>query len=48
VELLLNSGADINAQGEKYGNALQAASARDHKTIMQLLLSNSQVQKEET
>ena len=28
VELLLEQGADVNAQGGYYGNALQAASAR--------------------
>ena len=30
VRVLLNEGADVNAQGGVYGNALQAASAIDH------------------
>jgi hypothetical protein len=36
--LLLDRGASINAQGEHYGNALQAASAHGHLEISQLLL----------
>jgi ankyrin repeat protein len=40
VELLLNKGADVNAQGEKeYGSALQAASFEGHDKIVELLLS---------
>jgi hypothetical protein len=35
---LLNKGADINAHGGKYGNALQAASLRGNVAIVQLLL----------
>jgi ankyrin repeat protein len=38
VWLLLEKGADINAQGGEYGNALQAASAEGHKTVVRLLL----------
>ncbi|KAJ5216887.1 hypothetical protein N7468_009895 [Penicillium chermesinum] len=38
VNLLLKSGAEINAQGGEYGNALQAASLRGHDKIVQLLL----------
>jgi hypothetical protein len=46
VELLLDKGADVNAQGGEYGNALQAASARGHEAasvrvheaVMKLLL----------
>jgi ankyrin repeat protein len=38
VQLLLNRGADANAQGGFYGNALQAAAARGCQSIMQLLL----------
>ncbi|KAL9632949.1 MAG: hypothetical protein Q9164_004994 [Protoblastenia rupestris] len=33
VEILLEKGADINAQGGYYGNALQAASFRGHEQI---------------
>jgi ankyrin repeat protein len=40
VQLLLNKGADTNTQGGRYGNALQAASLRDHEVIVQLLLEN--------
>jgi ankyrin repeat protein len=38
VKLLLDKGADVNAQGRPYGNALQAASARGHKQVVKLLL----------
>jgi ankyrin repeat protein len=32
VKLLLDKGADVNAQGGYYGNALQAASSGGYKT----------------
>ncbi|KAF1837129.1 ankyrin repeat domain-containing protein [Decorospora gaudefroyi] len=35
---LLDKGADVNAQGGRYGNALQAALAGGHKEIAMLLL----------
>jgi ankyrin repeat protein len=35
---LLGKGADVNAEGGRYGNALQAASASGHKDIVALLL----------
>ncbi|KAL4947073.1 purine and uridine phosphorylase [Aspergillus filifer] len=38
VRLLLDKGADVNAQGGIYGNALQAASADGHPEIVRLLL----------
>ena len=38
VELLLANGADVNAQGGRYGNALQAASQDGHNKIVELLL----------
>jgi ankyrin repeat protein len=38
VKLLLDKGADVNAQGGFYGNALQAASCRGHKQVVKLLL----------
>jgi hypothetical protein len=38
VTRLLDQGADINAQGGKYGNALQVASVRGHEKIVQILL----------
>lgn len=41
VELLFNNGADVNAQGGNYSNALQAASFRDHNKIVQLLLGKA-------
>ncbi|KAJ4175619.1 hypothetical protein NW767_015723, partial [Fusarium falciforme] len=37
VKLLLDKGADINAQGGDYGNALQAASEEGHLEVVQLL-----------
>ena len=38
VELLLERGADVNAQGGEYGNALQAACAGGHESITRILL----------
>lgn len=38
VELLLERGADANAQGGRYGNALQAACYEGHDKIAQILL----------
>ncbi|EEP79334.1 predicted protein [Uncinocarpus reesii 1704] len=40
VGLLLESGADVNAQGGIYGNALQIASQSGEKEIVQLLLDS--------
>ena len=36
--LLLEKGADVNAQGGFYGNALQAASYNGHRAVVELLL----------
>jgi ankyrin repeat protein len=38
TRLLLDKGADVNAQGGHFGNALQAASARGHEAVVKLLL----------
>jgi ankyrin repeat protein len=38
VELLLNNGANVNAQGGRYGNALQAALYNSHEAVVRLLL----------
>ena len=39
VQLLLDKGADINAQGGRfYSNALEAASYNNHNKVVQLLL----------
>ncbi|EAT85426.2 hypothetical protein SNOG_06775 [Parastagonospora nodorum SN15] len=40
VKMLLDNKANINAQGGKYSNALQAAAAAGHQAIVQLLLDN--------
>jgi hypothetical protein len=32
--MLLDQGADVNAQGGHYGSALQAASAEGHKEVV--------------
>jgi ankyrin repeat protein len=40
VQILLDGGADVNAQGGEYGNALQATSANGHINILKLLLRN--------
>jgi hypothetical protein len=39
VQLLLEKGADVNAQGGRFGNALQAASYKGHKKIVQILIN---------
>jgi hypothetical protein len=36
--MLLDKGADVNAQGGDYGNALQAASWGRHKQVVKMLL----------
>jgi ankyrin repeat protein len=38
VRLLLEKGADVNAQGGHYGNALQAASVKSNEAVVRLLL----------
>jgi ankyrin repeat protein len=38
MQLLLDKGADVNAQGGLYGNALYAASINGNLKVMQLLL----------
>lgn len=38
TRLLLEEGADVNAQGENYGHALQAASVNGHEAVVRLLL----------
>ncbi|KAJ7179719.1 ankyrin repeat-containing domain protein [Mycena filopes] len=40
VKLLAHSGANVNAQGGKYGNALQAAGYMGHKEVVQLLIDH--------
>ncbi|KAF2818579.1 ankyrin, partial [Ophiobolus disseminans] len=41
VRLLLEKNADVNAQGGKYGNALQAASDGGHEQVVKLLLEKN-------
>jgi len=36
--MLLDKGAEVNAQGGRYGNALNAASQRGHEKVIQMLL----------
>ena len=38
VQALIENGADVNAQGGEYGNALQAASLKVHEAIVSMLL----------
>jgi ankyrin repeat protein len=38
VQMMMDAGADVNAQGGQYGNALQAASWRGHEKVVQLLM----------
>jgi len=39
AKLLLNKGANVNTQGRRYSNALQAASFKGHKAVVKLLLN---------
>jgi len=43
VRLLLDKGADVNAQGGSFGNALQAASENGHEAVVRLLLDEGAV-----
>ena len=47
MQLLLDNGADVNAQGGKYGNALKAASSEGHEDVAQLLRDWGAVLEEE-
>ena len=40
IRMLVERGADVNAQGGYYGNSLQAASYQGHEPIVRLLLKN--------
>ena len=40
VQILLDTGADVNAQGGYFGNALQAASTKGYEEVVQILLEN--------
>ena len=40
MQLLLDNGADVNALGGLYGNALQAAASDGNQAVVQLLLKN--------
>ncbi|TGZ80740.1 hypothetical protein EX30DRAFT_299552, partial [Ascodesmis nigricans] len=40
VRLLLDHGADLNAQGLYYGTFLQAAAAKGNEAVVRLLLSH--------
>jgi hypothetical protein len=37
--MLLDKGTEVNAQGGYYGNALQAASSRRHKSVVKVLVA---------
>ena len=40
MELLLENGAEVNAEGGEYGNALQAASYVGNEAVVKLLLES--------
>ncbi|KAJ7287134.1 ankyrin repeat-containing domain protein [Mycena rebaudengoi] len=42
VHLLIEKGANVNAQGGEYGNALQAASSSGHESIVHLLIEKGE------
>ena len=39
VRLLVDRGADFNAKGRKYDNALQAAASKDNEAAVRLLVN---------
>jgi ankyrin repeat protein len=43
VKLLVDKGADVNAQGGVHSNALQAASLRGHEQVVKLLVDKGAV-----
>jgi ankyrin repeat domain-containing protein 50 len=45
--MLINSGADVNAQGGALGNALQAASYGGHEKVVQMLMNAGAVDRED-
>jgi ankyrin repeat protein len=38
IKILINAGTDMNAQDEKYDNALQTALLKDHDKVVQILM----------
>jgi hypothetical protein len=42
VQILLDRGADVNAQGAHYGNALQAALIEGYDKIVQMLCERTE------
>jgi len=46
VQILIDVGADVNARGGYYGNALQAASTRGHEKVVQILIDAGAVERE--
>ena len=46
MKVLLDAGVDVNAQGEGYGTALQAASIGGHEKVVKMLLDAGAVDKE--
>jgi hypothetical protein len=45
--MLLDKGAEVNAHGGQYGNALQAASAGGHEQVVKMLLNAGAHQRQE-
>ncbi|TLD13631.1 uncharacterized protein PgNI_02750 [Pyricularia grisea] len=45
VQILIDSGADVNAQGGEYGNHLQASSYKGCKEIVKILVDNGAMPK---
>jgi ankyrin repeat protein len=48
VKLLLDKGANVNAQGGNFGSALQAASFEGHEAEVKLLLDRGAVAQEQS
>jgi len=48
TSLLLDKGADVNAQGGYYGNALQAASLGGHEAVVRLLVDKGAVKEKQS
>ena len=48
VGALLDQGANVNAEGGEYGNALQAASFKGHNEIVEMLLASGAIFEEQS
>jgi ankyrin repeat domain-containing protein 50 len=48
MQMLTDVGADVNAEGGEYGNALAAASVGGHERVVQMLICAGAVNREDS